>query len=469
MRVPKLLLTAVALSLVAAAPAGAHHGVSVNVIAKKLDNPRHVAVARNGDVYVAEAGKGGDHATSKSCFDSAEGFACTGATGAVTTRVRRSTRKLQQDRVSSSSLASLRARERMRARSARTASSCAAATCTSPTAARPEPTRGGQPVVVLRDPTLVVRGADLGALYGTLLKLGKHQRVELSSPTSGASSATTTPTPRSATRHIDSNPVDVYADRGTASSSPTPAATRCCASVQAAVAISVVSVFPNIDRPARATRRSRCRRSRRASWPGRDGDVLRQPAHGLPVPDRRREDLPRRPADRRVHDLRVRLHERDGPRLRARRHAVRARDRPRLAVPAGRPEHRGRDLRGPARRRQADSAIEVPAGKLVEPGGLAVAGRKTLVVSNHAREAGVRRAAGGDAGSLNCSWRSSDKVATFTLNRPERLNAVTPQMVRRARRGTRRRDRRRRGPRDPPAAERAARSAPGTTSSGRRG
>ena len=98
MRVPKLLLTAVALSLVAAAPAGAHHGVGVKVIAKKLDNPRHVAVARNGDVYVAEAGKGGDHATSKSCFDSAEGFACTGATGAVT-RVFKKHGKLQQERV----------------------------------------------------------------------------------------------------------------------------------------------------------------------------------------------------------------------------------------------------------------------------------------------------------------------------------------------------------------------------------
>jgi len=33
--------------------------------------------------------------------------------------------------------------------------------------------------------------------------------------------------------------------------------------------------------------------------------------------------------------------------------------------------------------------IELPAGTLTEPGGLAVAGRKTLVVSNHGREAGT--------------------------------------------------------------------------------
>ena len=98
MRVPKLLSLAVGLSLVAAAPAAAHHGVSVRTIADGLDNPRHVAVAANGDVYVAEAGRGGDPKTSKSCFNSAEGFACTGATGAIT-RVFKWHGKLEQERV----------------------------------------------------------------------------------------------------------------------------------------------------------------------------------------------------------------------------------------------------------------------------------------------------------------------------------------------------------------------------------
>ena len=70
-------------TLAVAVPAGAH-GIDVDVIARGLDNPRHVAVAKDGDVYVAESGRGGDHATARSCFDSAEGFACTGRTGAVT-------------------------------------------------------------------------------------------------------------------------------------------------------------------------------------------------------------------------------------------------------------------------------------------------------------------------------------------------------------------------------------------------
>jgi hypothetical protein len=64
-----------------AAPADAR--IRVDVIAKGLDNPRHVAVGKDA-VYVAEAGRGGDFATSKSCFEASEGFACTGATGAVT-------------------------------------------------------------------------------------------------------------------------------------------------------------------------------------------------------------------------------------------------------------------------------------------------------------------------------------------------------------------------------------------------
>ena len=82
-----LLLT---LALAASAVAKPGHGKGgggdpdVDVIATGLDNPRHVAVAPNGDVYVAEAGRGGDHATADSCFDSAEGFACTGDSGAVT-------------------------------------------------------------------------------------------------------------------------------------------------------------------------------------------------------------------------------------------------------------------------------------------------------------------------------------------------------------------------------------------------
>ena len=36
----------------------------------------------------------------------------------------------------------------------------------------------------------------------------------------------------------------------------------------------------------------------------------------------------------------------------------------------------------------AGQRVNLPAGTLTEPGGLAVAGRKTLVITNHGREAG---------------------------------------------------------------------------------
>lgn len=50
-------LAALALAI-AAAPAGAN-GPTVEVIAQGLDNPRGIALAENGDLYVAEAGSGG--------------------------------------------------------------------------------------------------------------------------------------------------------------------------------------------------------------------------------------------------------------------------------------------------------------------------------------------------------------------------------------------------------------------------
>ena len=84
MRTPRLLPLAAVVALAAAAPASAHE-VDVDTIASGLDNPRHVAVSEWGSVYVAEAGKGASNpATATSCFNSAEGPACTGATGAIT-------------------------------------------------------------------------------------------------------------------------------------------------------------------------------------------------------------------------------------------------------------------------------------------------------------------------------------------------------------------------------------------------
>jgi hypothetical protein len=53
---------------------------SVEVVATGLDSPRHLAFGSRGDLFVAEAGRGG----SGPCFFGGEGPACMGATGAVT-------------------------------------------------------------------------------------------------------------------------------------------------------------------------------------------------------------------------------------------------------------------------------------------------------------------------------------------------------------------------------------------------
>jgi DNA-binding beta-propeller fold protein YncE len=91
MRANRLSLSLAAAALLAMAPSAAAHGArhygyggsgpaGVTEIASGLHNPRHLDVGGDGAVYVAEAGTGGGTA---SCFDSAEGPACVGATGRV--------------------------------------------------------------------------------------------------------------------------------------------------------------------------------------------------------------------------------------------------------------------------------------------------------------------------------------------------------------------------------------------------
>src|SRR6185503_3264628 len=67
------------LALGVVAPATASM-TNVEVIASGLDSPRHLAFGSRGDLFVAEAGRGG----SGPCFIGGEGPACMGATGAVT-------------------------------------------------------------------------------------------------------------------------------------------------------------------------------------------------------------------------------------------------------------------------------------------------------------------------------------------------------------------------------------------------
>ena len=71
---PIVLLLALGIAPAAAAT------TSVDIVASGLDSPRHLAFGSRGDLFVAEAGRGG----SGPCFVGGEGPACMGASGAVT-------------------------------------------------------------------------------------------------------------------------------------------------------------------------------------------------------------------------------------------------------------------------------------------------------------------------------------------------------------------------------------------------
>ena len=380
MRVPKLLLPAIALSLVAAPPAAAHDGVGVKVIAKKLDNPRHVAVARNGDVYVAEAGRGGDHATSKSCFDSAEGFACTGATGAVT-RVFKKHGKLEQERVVKrlASFAPVNGGSAIGPHGVFVRGDDVYFTNGGPT----EPTREGQ--TVFRDPTLVSE-EPISRLFGTLLKLDKRNRISLLADI-WRFERDVNPDAEVANDHIDSNPVDVFAGRH-GGLLVADAGQNTVLRIGHRGRIGVVRVFPNTIVPSPFGGEMPMQAVPTGVVVGPDGYYYVSQLTGFPFPIGGAKifrvnpwtgksttyasgftnamDLDFGP-DGTLYVLEI--------------------DHDSLFPPAG-PSTEGAIFAVP-RSGGKPKRIEVPAGKLVEPGGLAVAGRKTLVVSNHAREAGA--------------------------------------------------------------------------------
>jgi hypothetical protein len=195
---------AVASSIAVAAPAGAH-GIDVDVIAKKLDNPRHVAVAKDGDVYVAESGRGGNHATARSCFDSAEGFACTGRTGAVTKIGR-----WGQYRVISglASFAPVDGNNAIGPHGVYVDGHDLYVTNGGPTG----PTRGNPPQLVLRDPTLVAEDP-ISTLYGKLLQVKWFNRVRVIAD-AWKFEHDVNPDAQVGNPIVDSNPVDVLVDRG---------------------------------------------------------------------------------------------------------------------------------------------------------------------------------------------------------------------------------------------------------------
>jgi hypothetical protein len=239
-RALKLLtpLTA-AVALVAAAPASAQSVDEIDVIARDLDNPRHVAVSHEGDVYVAESGRGAPATASNSCFDSAEGPACTGATGAVT-RISRHRWRYRQERIAKglASFAPESGDNAIGPHGVFVKGDDVFVTNGGPTA----PTRGTPPAVVLRDPTLVSE-EPVSALYGTLLELRRHGRVRLIADIWDFE-RDNNPDAQVGNPAIDSNPVDVYADSGRFFVADAGGNTLLRASRGGE--LSVVSIFPSI-------------------------------------------------------------------------------------------------------------------------------------------------------------------------------------------------------------------------------
>lgn len=369
-RALKLLALAAVAALAAAPPASAQSVDDIDVIATDLDNPRHVAIAPNGDVYVAEAGRGGDHATARSCFDSAEGFACTGATGAVT-RISRHGWRYRQKRVAQglASFAPANGSSAIGPHGVFVKGDDVLVTNGGPTA----PTRGTPPVLVLRD-TLVTE-EPVSALYGTLLQLrrkgGPRQIADIwdferdNNPDGQVGNPT-----------IDSNPVDVLADRG--GFHVADAGGNTVLRVSKRGEISVVSTFPSIPPTPQGMNAVPTGVVR-----GPDGALYVSQLTGFPFPvggaNVFRVD-PRTGAFTTYASGFTNAMDLDFGRdgtlyvLEIRRDSLLSdnTDGGLWAVPPG----------GGTPQR-----IELPAGTLTEPGGIAAGRHDTLYVSNHGREA----------------------------------------------------------------------------------
>jgi len=374
-RAPAFLSVAATVAIAAAAPASA---ADVDVVASGLDNPRHVAVGWTGDVYVAEAGRGGDHARSKSCFDSAEGFACTGATGAVT-RIARHGKRYKQERVLRG-LASFAPADGSSAIGPHGVFADAfglLVTNGGPTA----PTRGTPPQVVLRDPTLV-REERISALYGTLLRAYRPHRARVVADL-WRFERDNNPDGTVGNPLVDSNPVDVYSDFG--GMVVADAGGNTLLRVSPGGRIRVLSVFPNIDTPnpfggppipMNAVPTGVVR--------GPDGAYYMSQLTGFPFPVGGAKVFrvdPRTGAATtyasgltNAMDL---AFGRDGTLY------VLEIDHDSLLAPG----REGALLTVP-RGGGTGTRIALPAGTLIEPGGIAVGRRGEVFVSNHAREAG---------------------------------------------------------------------------------
>jgi hypothetical protein len=362
-----------ALAAVAVAAPASAHGIDVDVIARGLDNPRHVAVAKNGDVYVAESGRGGDHATARSCFDSPEGFACTGRTGAITRIGRR-----HQERVvrGLASFAPVTGDNAIGPHGVFASGGDVYFTNGGPTA----PTRGTPPQVVLRDPTLVAEDP-ISALYGVVFKLRSHGRIQ---PVADAWAFERAVNPDRVVGNelIDSNPVDVLEDRGRLVIAD--AGGNSVIRTGHKGRLEVLSLFPNIPTPAPDGSTIPMQAVPTGVVEGPDGFYYVSQLTGFPFPVGGAKVFRVDPRSGRYttfatgftniidldfgDDGTLYVLELDSDSI-----LGGSRDGGLWAVTRWGNAHK----------------VELPAGTLVEPGGIAAGRHGTLYVSNHSREAGA--------------------------------------------------------------------------------
>ena len=341
-------------------------------IASGLDNPRHVAVSDWGSVYVAEAGKGASNpATATSCFNSAEGPACTGATGAITKIDRHGQRRVVRG-LASFAVAELNPEmpdvdigdNAIGPHGVYVKGHQVFFTNGGPTA----PFRGVRPYeeYIPRDPTLVDEDP-ISSLYGKLFELrrsgGLREIADL-----WAFENENNPDVEEGNRLVDSNPVDVLADRGHFIVADAGGNTLLRA--RRGGDVKVLSLFPNIlqpnpfepgDVPMNAVPTGVVK--------GPDGAYYMSQLTGFPFPVGGAKVFRVDPATGAYTTYAAGFTNGDGSRLRSRRDALRARDRQRHAarrrVPRARiwavPPGGGTPQR-----------VELPAGTLTHPGGLAV-------------------------------------------------------------------------------------------------
>ena len=315
-------------------------GGPVEVVASGLDSPRHLEFGDRGDLFVAEAGRGG---TREPCFDSPEGFACVGNTGAVT----KVDRHGRQSRVAKG-LASYANKE----------------------------TGGGgigpHGIAVLGKDTVIVtnggptaptvqryrrrrdaRGHDRGEPDRDPVRPHPADRPASGSrsrsPTRTRSSATSTRTRSSATRR--STPIR-STSRSTAyrSSMPTPAATRSTRSTCSA-RISNLALFPNRDVPTPFPFPATCRRCRRRSRSAATAATTSASSPASRSRSAARTSTGSSPRGGTPRGRRERLHDDHGHGVRQGRHAVRAGDRPNSLLHG--PATRARSGRSRERRQAA--------------------------------------------------------------------------------------------------------------------